>query len=79
MRFFAKAFLDKQGRMVTKFDNNPRVEWACSHLRRHKDEYSQRVSTNIKKTRAKASHDSINKYFDNLTPVKFYLLNNYLT
>ncbi|KAJ8712264.1 hypothetical protein PYW07_005106 [Mythimna separata] len=70
LRFFAKAFLDKKGRVVTKFENNlPGVESAYSLLRRHKDEYSQRVSSNIKKARAKVSHDSINKYFDNLTPV----------
>ncbi|XP_026326216.1 uncharacterized protein LOC113234910 [Hyposmocoma kahamanoa] len=70
LRFLAKAFLDRQGRVVSKFTNNlPGVEWVYSLLRRHKGEYSQRVSSNIKKARANVSHESIHAYFNNLTTV----------
>lgn len=56
--------------MVPKFENNlPGVEWAYSLLRRHKDEYSQRVASNIKKARAKVSPESLNAYFANLAPL----------
>lgn len=64
---FAKILLEKQGRTVTKFKNNlPGQDWAYSLLKRHKNEYSKRVATNIKRVRAAVSPESIEEYFNNL-------------
>ncbi|KAJ2937286.1 hypothetical protein O0L34_g19527 [Tuta absoluta] len=36
LRFYAKYYLDKQGKVVERFKNNlPGVEWAVSVLKRH--------------------------------------------
>lgn len=72
LRFFAKGYLDKRGKVVERFTNNlPGVEWAVNLLKRHKNSYGQRLSTNIKRSRATVGRDTINKYFDNLeTEVK---------
>lgn len=68
---------ERTWRVVTKFDNNlPGVEWAYSLLRRHKDEYSQTVASNIKKARAKVSRVSLIEYFDNLKPIVEGLLSS---
>ncbi|KAI8432605.1 hypothetical protein MSG28_013591, partial [Choristoneura fumiferana] len=70
LRMFAKMLLDKQGRSVAKFTNNlPGVDWAYSLLKRHNSGYSQRVATNIKKSRAAVSRESLTQYFDNLEEV----------
>lgn len=70
LRFLAKAYLDKQGRTVKKFSNNlPGVDWAYSLLKRHKESFSQRVASNIKKARANVSRESLNTYFDNLEKI----------
>ncbi|XP_060810031.1 uncharacterized protein LOC132904125 [Amyelois transitella] len=67
LRMFAKILLDSQGRTVSKFRNNmPGQDWAYSLLNRHKNQYSQRVSTNIKRARAAVSRESIEEYFKNL-------------
>lgn len=67
LRMIAKAYLDKQGKNVSKFSNNlPGHDWALSVLKRHKDDFSQRVASNIKKARAKVGPDSINEYFEHL-------------
>ncbi|KAJ2949580.1 hypothetical protein O0L34_g15498 [Tuta absoluta] len=58
LRMIAKVYLDKQGKNITKFSNNlPGHDWALSVLKRHKDDFSQRVATNIKKARAKVDPD----------------------
>ncbi|RVE48495.1 hypothetical protein evm_006806 [Chilo suppressalis] len=58
LRMIAKAYLDKQGKNITKNSNNlPGHDWALSVLKRHKDDFSQRVASNIKKARAKVGHD----------------------
>ncbi|KAJ2945180.1 hypothetical protein O0L34_g9250 [Tuta absoluta] len=70
LRICAKTLLDKQGRSVSKFHNNlPGVDWAYSLLKRYKNEYSQRVATNIKKAKAAVSLASLGEYFDNLEGV----------
>lgn len=67
LRYFAKAYLDKRGKIVDRFKNNlPGVEWAVSILKRHKNSYGQRLTTNIKRSRATVGRESINKYFDKL-------------
>ncbi|CAK1586992.1 unnamed protein product [Parnassius mnemosyne] len=67
LRMFAKAHLDRQGKIIERFSNNlPGVEWAISVLKRHKHSYGQRLSTNIKRSRATVGRESLNKYFDNL-------------
>lgn len=67
LRMFAKAYLDKQGKTIERFTNNlPGVEWAISVLKRHKNGYGQRLSTNIKRSRATVGRGSLNIYFDNL-------------
>lgn len=67
LRYFAKGYLDKQGKIVERFSNNlPGVEWAVSILKRHKNSYGQRLTTNIKRSRATVGRGSLNKYFDNL-------------
>lgn len=61
---FAKACLDRTGRIVAKFSNNvPAIDWAYSVLRRHQDSYSQRVAANIKRARAEVSKKTIEEYF----------------
>lgn len=67
LRMFAKALLDRSGRIVAKFQNNiPGVDWAYSLLKRHKDCYSQRVAANIKRARAQVSKETLTEYFENL-------------
>ncbi|XP_047021712.1 uncharacterized protein LOC124640048 [Helicoverpa zea] len=69
IRFFAKSYLDKRGRTVERFQNNlPGVEWAASLLKRHKNSYAQRVTTNIKRSRAAVGQETLNRYFDHLEP-----------
>nr|CAI5820842.1 unnamed protein product [Callosobruchus analis] len=67
LRMFAKALLDKQGRLCQKFKNNlPGVDWAYSLLKRHKHKYSKRIATNIKRARAVLSPCVVDDYFNNL-------------
>lgn len=70
LRMFAKMLLDKQGRSAPKFPNNlPGIDWAYSLLKRHRNEYSKRIATNIKKARAAVSRQSLGEYFANLENV----------
>lgn len=58
---FAKAYLDKQGKTVERFKNNLQgIEWAISVLKRHKNAYGQRLSTNIKRSRANVGRGALN-------------------
>lgn len=69
IRFFAKSYLNKRGRIVERFQNNlPGVKWAASILKRHKNSYAQRVSTNIKRSRAAVGQETLNRYYDHLEP-----------
>ncbi|KAJ3655866.1 hypothetical protein Zmor_014975 [Zophobas morio] len=64
--FWTEA-IDKQGRAVEKFKNNlPEIDWAYSILKRHRQEYSQRVATNIKRARAAVSRETLIEYFTRL-------------
>lgn len=67
IRMLAKSYLDRRGRVVTKFLNNiPGKDWALSLLQRHKNDVAQRVASNINKSRAGVSREILEKYFDNL-------------
>lgn len=67
LRYLAKNYLDGQGRNVRKFKlNMPGIDWARSLLERHKGDISQKVSANIKRSRANVSRDIIVEYFNNL-------------
>ena len=68
LRVLAKTYLDKVGRVVSKFKNNyPSRDWANNFLARHKDKITLRTCQNIKTARAKVSSALVNEYFDNLT------------
>lgn len=70
LRMIAEAYLFKQGKNITKFSNNlPGHDYALSVLTRHKDDFSQRVASNIKKARAKVGPDSVNEYFEHFKTV----------
>lgn len=67
LRYLAKNYLDSQGRNISKFKfNMPGNDWVQSLLERHKRDISQKVTTNIKRTRANVSRDCIREYFHNL-------------
>jgi hypothetical protein len=67
LRMLAKAYLDRCGRIVTKFKNNiPGKDWALSLLKRHKSEVAQRLASNINKCRSAVSRETLEIYFANL-------------
>ena len=67
LRMLAKAYLDKCGRVVPKFQNNiPGKDWALSLLKRHETKVTQRLASNINKSRAEVSRQTLKKYFENL-------------
>ena len=67
LRMLVKAYLDRRGCVVQKFqDNLPGQDWARSFLRRNKKELTTRLSTNIKHDRAKVSPTVIKEYFSHL-------------
>ncbi|XP_044750640.1 uncharacterized protein LOC123310976 [Coccinella septempunctata] len=67
LRMFVKSFLDKSGRTVSRFNENiPGPDWLNNLLKRHRGVVGKRLASNIKKSRAEVSPDSIKKYFENL-------------
>lgn len=69
LRMFVKYHLDRVGTKIAKFkDNRPGYDWAKLFLKRHKQDISQRMCQNIKRSRAAVTNKIINDYFDNLTP-----------
>lgn len=65
---FAKLVLNKKGSAVSKFKNNlPGLDWAYSLLNRLKNELSQNIATNIKKTRSSGSAHLSNRTGKSLT------------
>lgn len=67
IRFFIKNYLDSQGKIVAKLNNNlPGKDMVYLMLKRNKSLASQRLSSNIKRARAGLSIEVLQKYFDNL-------------
>lgn len=61
-----KEYLD-HNKVTSKFVNNtPGQDWLSSFLKRNKSTLASRWSQNIKRNRAKISHEIITTYFDNL-------------
>lgn len=61
-------YLEKCGKVITQFTNNrPGETWMQKFLCRHKESLSKRLSQSIKESRAQINHQTINKYFDNLS------------
>ena len=59
-----KTYLDTAGK-TTRWNNNmPSHQWVPIFLNRHKD-LSNRMASNIKRSRAAVSHEKINSFFDN--------------
>lgn len=70
MRMMAKYYLDRKGVVITRFQNNiPGADWAYNLLERHKNAYGQRVATNIKRSRAAVSKETLEQFFDNIENV----------
>ena len=66
LRMLVKDMLDKCGKTCPKFrENLPGVEWARSFLSRNKN-LSQRLTQNIKLSRAVVGETELNAYFDHL-------------
>lgn len=62
-----KSFLDRQGRQITRFKNNtPGRDWVYSLSKRHNNILTQRLVSNIKRSRAGVSKEVIDEYFRNL-------------
>ena len=67
LRIIRKTFLDRKGVTVTKFSGNrPGDDWAKSFLKRHSTTLSERISQNIKVSRASVSYETIKCYLSNL-------------
>lgn len=67
LRIIVKAYLDRRGLTVSKFaDNLPGLEWAKSFMNRHRNSLSERLSQNIKLSRAEVGPETIRSFFDNL-------------
>ena len=66
IRMLVKSMLDKEGKSYARFkDNMPGDDWVRSFLSRHED-LTQRITQNIKISRAEVNEDVINNFFDNL-------------
>jgi hypothetical protein len=67
IRLIVKAFLDRCGKREPRFEANlPGREFVMSFLQRHKNILSNKMCQNIKRSRAKVDHETINEYFDEL-------------
>lgn len=61
-----KGYLD-HNKITTRFvDNIPGEDWLSLFLKRNKSSLASRWSQNIKRSRAKVSHEILTSYFDNL-------------
>ena len=66
IRMLVKSIMDKEGKSYARFkDNMPGDDWVRSFLSRHED-LTQRITQNIKISRAEVNEDVINNFFDNL-------------
>jgi len=66
LKLSIKTYLDSKGVRVSRFKNNtPGDDWVSGFLKRH-PELSVKVSSKIKKSRAKITADDINDYMDRL-------------
>lgn len=60
LRVIVKGYLDRRGKQIKRFKNNmPRKDFAASFLARHKDELSERMCQNIKRSRAAVSRTKL--------------------
>lgn len=67
LRKLAHSYLAKVDKKIAVFKNNfPSIDWAIGFLKRHKNQISQRMCQNIKKSRASLSAACVNTYFSNL-------------
>ncbi|CAH1959591.1 unnamed protein product [Acanthoscelides obtectus] len=67
LRYFAKNYLDSQGRNVAVFRNNlPGNDWVYSMLQRYSNDIVKKVAANIKRSRASVTRQTIQDYFNNL-------------
>lgn len=67
VRRVASSYLERKGMRVPTFKNNvPGKAWIDSFLIRHKHAVSNRLSENIKRSRAAVTKDTLNQYFDKL-------------
>lgn len=70
LRMVVHAYLNRVGRVVTRFKNNvPGEEWAVSFLKRHPKLNGSRLASNIKKSRAAVDEKILQQYITNLTAV----------
>ena len=66
-RFIVKAYLARQGRIVSQFKNNlPGRDWVKSFLNRH-HQLAVRFAANIKRARASVDEKVITDYIENLS------------
>nr|CAH7717026.1 unnamed protein product [Callosobruchus chinensis] len=69
LRYAVKFYLDKKGIYIDKFKQNlPGYEWVKAFLKRHPN-LTRRMSSNIKKVRAKINAEDIEIYMENLNQV----------
>ncbi|XP_013194622.2 uncharacterized protein LOC132903038 [Amyelois transitella] len=67
LRIIIKGYLDRMGHNIKKIKNNfPGVGFAESFLKRHCTDISERLSQNIKRSRAAVSPEIIVQYFEEL-------------
>ncbi|KAG5877129.1 hypothetical protein JTB14_031281 [Gonioctena quinquepunctata] len=67
IRLIVKSFVDRRGMTERRFNyNSPGPDWFSSFFSRHHDRLTQRLSQNIKRTRAGVDRDIINNYFEKL-------------
>jgi hypothetical protein len=65
LRMMVAAYLTKQKRFITRFKNNiPGDDWATSFMKRWK--LTNRVTTNIRRKRAKLAKEELETYFNNI-------------
>ena len=68
LRLIVKQYLDKSKRVEHRFSNNlPGVDWCHSFLKRN-HVLANRLTSNIKTSRAQVSPEIIESYFNNLKP-----------
>lgn len=66
LKVIVKKYLDGEERKENRFKNNyPGNDWCTSFLNRH-EELSNRLSENIKRSRAAVSKETVAAYFENL-------------
>lgn len=67
LRLFGKHYLDSDGRVENRFQNNmPGSDWADSLLKRHKSSFSQKVASNIKRNRAAVTPEALLEFYNNV-------------